>query len=98
MKRMEIRDFDMYHKEIVMQALERAYQKHKQNPPDAIRFWDDDGEQLWRWEDVEILHFLPDFRAKRSYYWILNLRDKALNGESSAEKLAEDISYYLSNK
>lgn len=93
---MDIQHLTLYPREFAVEGLERAYQRYKDYPPTAIAFSDDDGNQLWHWEDVAILHFLPTFEAKRSYYWILQTRDKVLNCDCSIEERARTINYYLS--
>ena len=96
MKRMEICNFVFFPREFAVEGLERAYQELKESPPKAIAFSDNDGNQLFLWEDVEILHFIPTRDIKLKYYWILHTRDKVLNGESSASSASEVIKYYLS--
>lgn len=99
MKHITIANFTRYPSESSVEALERAYLQYKSypgNPPDAIAFCEEDyGNQLFRWEDVEILHFLPSFEAKRSYYWILIARDRLLNKKNFPTDVAEVISHYL---
>lgn len=99
MKQFNIAHFTLYPNEFGVDGLERAYLQYKSyamGPPDAIAFCDDDnGNQLFHWEDVEILHFLSSFEAKRSYYWILIARDKLFNKESFPTDVAESISYHL---
>lgn len=97
MKQINIKHFVLYPRESAVEGLERVYQMCKHSPPDAIAFSDDDDNQLFHWEDVEILHFLPTREANR-YYWILQTRDKIFNGKRSAEYLAETIAYYLQHQ
>lgn len=95
MKQINIRHFVLLPWEPAVDGLERAYREFKRFPPDAIAFSDDGGNQLFHWEDVEILHLLPTFQAKRSYYHILQTRDGVLNGKSSPEDAAETINHFL---
>ena len=95
MKQVNIKHFVLYPREFAVDGLERVYQECKHLPPDAIAFSDDDGNQLFHWEDVEILHFLPTREEKLSYYGILQTRDKVLNGIRSSEDVAKTIAYYL---
>lgn len=95
MKQISIKHFDLFFWESAINGLERAYQEFKRFPPDAIAFSDDGGNQLFHWEDVEILHLLPTFQAKRSYYHILQTRDGVLNGKASPENAAKTINRFL---
>ena len=95
MKLINIHHLILYPREFAIDGLERAYQEHKNYPPDAIAFSDDDDNQLFRWEDVEILHFLPSREVKLSYYWILQIRDSVLNGKTSPKKVGETIASCL---
>ena len=67
MKHINITNFTRYSRESGVACLERAYLQYKNypgNPPDAIAFCDEDhGNQLFLWEDVEILHFLSSFET-----------------------------------
>ncbi|MCI9177685.1 MAG: hypothetical protein HFJ28_03775 [Clostridia bacterium] len=96
MKQIDIRHFMLYPREFGVDGLERAYQEYKNSPPDAIAFCEDDMDnQLFRWEDVAILHFLSDRGVKVSYYWILVIRDMVLNGIRSPEEVGDTISHYF---
>lgn len=95
MKQIDIKHLVLYPREFAVEGLERAYQEYKNSPPDAISFSDDTGNQLFHWEDVEILHFLPTREAKLSYYYILQQRDSVFNGMHSAEYVSETINFYL---
>lgn len=95
MKQINIKHLVLYPREFAVEGLERAYQECKHSPPDAISFSDDEDNQLFHWEDVEILHLLPTFEAKRSYYWILQTRDTVLNDKCSPRDAVKTIYHFL---
>lgn len=95
MKKFDIRHLILYPREFPVDGLERAYLEFKNSPPDAVAFSDDNGNQLFRWEDVEILHFLPRHDSKVKYYWIMHFRDQVLSEERFASSVADDISHFL---
>lgn len=95
MKKIDIRHLILYPREFAVDGLERAYQEFKSSTPDAVAFSDDEGNHLFRWEDVEILHFLENRDNKVKYYWIMHFRDQVLSEECLASSVADDISHFL---
>ena len=71
--------------------LERIYIQYIPCPPEAVLLNVSAGKQfLFRWEDVAILHFLPEGK-KNKYYHTLVSRDDVLNGRATPA----DVASYL---
>lgn len=96
MDSMRIRDLLLHPEESEIEGLERAYKKYKNNPPIAVEIAKDDEKQIWYWEDIAILHFLPTLGTKKKYYLIVETRDGFFNKDCSIEEMAKTINYCLS--